>query len=600
MKMNKFLVTVSIIFFAIISIISDSAIACNNESNHKKNSGDINTVNRLQGTLPVVQFDSNNVVLKFAAISDTHMQDSNGTPSKKLAAALDQLNTSANGFLDAVLISGDLTDYGLPKQVVELKRVFDNSKVDLTKTRFVFAIGNHEYYHSQLDGAAWTGGYLFRDVFGDEAYNGATDAEITAGDYHTIVNGYDFIVVNCVQYNGGIKYADSDINWLKTQLVQAAANHPGKPIFVSSHPNITGTNLGSNEGAYWNGSDLYSVFKDYPHIFFCGHLHFPEQDERSIWQGDFTTVSVGSTYYCSNHSTDDETGNTFIDITSGFETDDALKTSQGLFVEVDKNSNVRINRLDFANKEEIKKPWLIPSPKEDKSHLLYYTPAQEAETFGKTAPAFPTGAAFKELSKNYRLKQKYQFQFTQAIDSDMVYSYQVSFIDKATDTVIKEISTLSDFYLHAKPSEMSSPLVKTIYWADSILAPFGTAYKKEYYVKVVAVNCFGKKSEPIYSNSVTEVLNQEEQLPGSSLLFQNYPNPFNPSTIINYQIAKKSNVSLKVFNVLGREIASLVNEEKSAGSYSVNFNASSIPSGVYFYQIKSGSYLATKKMILLK
>jgi hypothetical protein len=599
--MKKILVTVSILLFAIISIISDSAIAGNNKLNYKKNNGDSKTLNGLQGVLPVVKFDTSNVVLKFAAISDTHIQGTNGTPSNKLASALDQLNSMANGFLDAVLISGDLTDYGMSAQIVELKRVFDNSKVDLTKTRLVFAIGNHEYFHSQIDSVAWTGGYMFRDVFGNEAYNGATDAEITAGDYHTVVNGYDFIAVNCTRYNGGIKYADSDINWLKIQLAQAAANHPGKPIFVSSHPNITGTNLGSNEGAYWNGSDLYDIFKDYPQvIFFCGHLHFPEQDERSIWQGDFTTVSVGSTYYCSNHSTDDETGNTFVDITSGFETDDALKTSQGLFVEVDKNNNVRINRLDFANKEEIKKPWLIPSPKEDKSHLLYYTPAQEAGAFGKTAPVFPTGAAFKELSKNYRLNQKYQFQFTQAIDSDMVYSYQVSFIDKSTDTVIKEISTLSDFYLHAKPTEMSTPIVKTIYRADSILAPFGTAYKKEYYVKIVAVNCFGKKSEPIFSNSVTEVLSQESQLPTSPLLFQNYPNPFNPSTVINYQVAKKGNVSLKVFNVLGREIALLVNEEKPAGSYSVNFNATSIPSGVYFYQIKSGSYLAAKKMLLLK
>ncbi|MDR3625421.1 MAG: DUF4434 domain-containing protein, partial [Ignavibacteriaceae bacterium] len=95
-------------------------------------------------------------------------------------------------------------------------------------------------------------------------------------------------------------------------------------------------------------------------------------------------------------------------------------------------------------------------------------------------------------------------------------------------------------------------------------------------------------------------VNAEPVIPKEYSLSQNYPNPFNPSTVINYQITKKGNVSLKVFNILGKEIAALVNEEKPAGSYSVNFNASSIPSGVYFYQIKSGSYSATKKMILMK
>ncbi len=70
-------------------------------------------------------------------------------------------------------------------------------------------------------------------------------------------------------------------------------------------------------------------------------------------------------------------------------------------------------------------------------------------------------------------------------------------------------------------------------------------------------------------------------------LYQNYPNPFNPSTIINYQIPQQEFVTIKVYDILGNEIAILVNEEKPAGSYEVEFNASSLPSGVYFYQLKS-------------
>jgi len=83
-------------------------------------------------------------------------------------------------------------------------------------------------------------------------------------------------------------------------------------------------------------------------------------------------------------------------------------------------------------------------------------------------------------------------------------------------------------------------------------------------------------------------------------LKQNYPNPFNPSTRIQYSINNSEFVSLKVYDVLGNEIAVLVNEEKSAGDYEVEFNASGLTSGVYFYQLKSGSYLETKQMLLMK
>lgn len=83
-------------------------------------------------------------------------------------------------------------------------------------------------------------------------------------------------------------------------------------------------------------------------------------------------------------------------------------------------------------------------------------------------------------------------------------------------------------------------------------------------------------------------------------LNQNYPNPFNPSTKIIFTIQERSNVSLKVFNLLGSEVISLVNEEKPAGNYTVIFNASSLSSGTYFYRLSTGSFTEVKKMILMK
>jgi len=83
-------------------------------------------------------------------------------------------------------------------------------------------------------------------------------------------------------------------------------------------------------------------------------------------------------------------------------------------------------------------------------------------------------------------------------------------------------------------------------------------------------------------------------------LFQNYPNPFNPSTTISYQIPQQELVIMKVFDILGNEIGTIVNEEKPAGNYKVDFNTHSLPSGVYFYQLVAGNFVETKKMVLMK
>lgn len=95
-------------------------------------------------------------------------------------------------------------------------------------------------------------------------------------------------------------------------------------------------------------------------------------------------------------------------------------------------------------------------------------------------------------------------------------------------------------------------------------------------------------------------VNDEDNLADNFVLFQNYPNPFNPSTKISWQLPVGGQVTLKVYDVLGNEVATLVDEYKPAGSYEVEFNASGINSGVYFYKLQAGSYTETKKLVLLK
>ena len=101
-----------------------------------------------------------------------------------------------------------------------------------------------------------------------------------------------------------------------------------------------------------------------------------------------------------------------------------------------------------------------------------------------------------------------------------------------------------------------------------------------------------------YSYSGTVEFNVS--LPKEYSLSQNFPNPFNPSTVINFSVPKSGDVELKVFNTIGEEITSLINEYKEAGNYSIEFKAAGLSSGIYFYQLKSGNFASIKKMILIK
>ena len=130
-----------------------------------------------------------------------------------------------------------------------------------------------------------------------------------------------------------------------------------------------------------------------------------------------------------------------------------------------------------------------------------------------------------------------------------------------------------------------------------------------YYGFSIIQNNFGSNSGTLYFDDfqygtpATDIEESTSQIKDYAL-YQNYPNPFNPSTIIRYQVPKRSFVTLKVYDILGRELSTLVNEEKDNGIYSVEFSSSAlgknITSGIYFYTFKSGSYISTKKLLLLK
>ena len=138
------------------------------------------------------------------------------------------------------------------------------------------------------------------------------------------------------------------------------------------------------------------------------------------------------------------------------------------------------------------------------------------------------------------------------------------------------------------------------------MAGSGTTTDPESYsysdINVTAGNYFYRLKQIDFNgaSSYSTEIQVEVNAPSQFILAQNYPNPFNPATTINYQIPKTMFVTLKVYDILGREVAILVNQYRQAGKYETKFNAEHLPGGVYFYQLIAGDYTNTKRMILLK
>jgi len=134
---------------------------------------------------------------------------------------------------------------------------------------------------------------------------------------------------------------------------------------------------------------------------------------------------------------------------------------------------------------------------------------------------------------------------------------------------------------------------------------FYYSYKKDDPAKIPAI--LTKYAGSGKFNFISTDVKEEYSIPNDFKLFQNYPNPFNPETVISWQLAVGSYVTLKVYDILGKEVAALVNKYQQAGTYSFQFSTylladkvRNLPSGVYFYQLKTGNFVETKKMMLLK
>jgi len=162
-------------------------------------------------------------------------------------------------------------------------------------------------------------------------------------------------------------------------------------------------------------------------------------------------------------------------------------------------------------------------------------------------------------------------------------------------------SLFSSFYVLINPGNGDTTFFgNTLYIENS--KSVAVPLNQKYYWRVRSENLKGVSdwSETWSFNTFPSTSVDKETIPELMTLDQNYPNPFNPSTKIHYAINSTQFVSLKVYDVLGNEVATLVDEYRNAGSYEINFNASSLSSGIYFYKLNAGSFVDSKKMILMK
>ena len=178
-------------------------------------------------------------------------------------------------------------------------------------------------------------------------------------------------------------------------------------------------------------------------------------------------------------------------------------------------------------------------------------------------------------------------------------SYRAELVDNSTGKVIGTIrdATFNSRNTHCytlQPYQLNTGGVGT----KTVRVKFAVATNIDS-PQVAFVNSYQYQNQ-IDSSSVQSVSLQQLDLIKDYVLAQNYPNPFNPTTTISYTIPEDGMVTLKVYDVLGREVATLVNEAQKVGRYEVNFDASRLASGVYFYRLAAGSHVITKKMLMLK
>ncbi|MCH8033327.1 MAG: T9SS type A sorting domain-containing protein [Bacteroidetes bacterium] len=230
--------------------------------------------------------------------------------------------------------------------------------------------------------------------------------------------------------------------------------------------------------------------------------------------------------------------------------------------------------------------------------------------FQKLFKSTDDGLTFSSISLNFRYVDRNNLYVNDSLvflgdlllgkgihySTDYASTWQNKYHHRGTFSV----SGNNNYVIYGTPEDIFFTIDKGLTW-DSI------PYPNNFYGIVIEIEFdkngqlfFGTSSQGLFEMDFVVSIEDDPPINKDFYLSQNYPNPFNPTTNISYSISQRSFVTLKIYDVLGNEITTLINKEMQSGSYEVEFDASNLPSGIYFYQIRAGAFVDTKKLVLMK
>lgn len=404
---------------------------------------------------PVAPEDTSDFVpvLRFMVASDTHVVAAGDTQYRRIQKAL-KLSYAIAGAdenyktLDGVIFAGDTTDDGLQSQRCAFKSAIDTVIRPETQVMPLLAQAHDgsNYDYESLD--------YYKLLHG-----------VDATDNHYVINGYHFITMSRA-YVDGVRYADYQREWLKAELDKAVADDPTKPIFFAQHEHVDNTVYGSSDFEGWDDEFFKDIFMQYPQlVHFSGHSHYPLNDPRSLWQGEFTAIGTGALYYLEFTVEDVRT----------VHPDGYKDEAQYWIVEVDANNRVRLLGIDLIE-EKVLVEYILDNPADVANRE--YTPEKQAAR--SEAPVFADDAQI-EVKKSLG-KVSLTFDSAESTDGMPVYLYKIRVVNADGEEVYND--WLLPKYYSATVDETNT-------------VELGKLDKGDYTATITAETAYGVQSSPI-------------------------------------------------------------------------------------------------------
>ena len=408
-------------------------------------------------------------LLSIGVVSDHQLSNTTG---ENMDTTIKAFNYFRSHGADVVISAGDIADANANTVYSYFTQKYSEILGDVP---LIAIPGNHDII---ADGDL----SAFRNYFGDP-------------NKHVVIGGYHFITISSNTELGGVcngNYGDAEIEFARTELAAASAATPeGQPIFLITHQHISNTVYGSDASSNWASDFLHGIVEDYENVVhLSGHSHFVLEDERSIWQGDFTAIGTSSMSY-----TELEYGKA-----NGSVPPNAGDAKQFLFIQIFKN-RIEIQRVKCSTLKQIKDKWVLDLPLE-KSTFKH----TDARAESRTAPYFEAGAtANMQLVGN-----NLTVTFDAAKHDDFVQSYQFKLFKDGESEPIRNVLIFSDFYRGLENMQ------STVSWT---FEGVGADYQS-YQVEIVPIESFGKRGDALACQLVFGTSAQVNSPPLSSFVFK--------------------------------------------------------------------------------